>query len=350
MRHTHILIAPAELTLKSHHTRKKFTDILIHNIKSGLERKSLKYEIVCERGRIIIKTRAIEEASQILKRIFGISHFFVCIHVELNKLEEFVKDNWKKLIDPRKTFAVRVRRVGKHDFTSVELASKLGSYIDAKVNLTNPEQILYVEVRQDDCYVSNKKVVCMGGLPIGTTGKVVVPIMDSYSVLAAWMMMKRGCEIIPLFFSKSKMKSQLKVLKAWVIGRNLRVFSCNLRFKSRVEFGEAECEIARRWVSYRIAEKVATLTGSLALVGSEVIGHHLNDIRVLQFYDRGSSYPVFRPIICFSNDMLNSISRAIGIKIRRIKLGGPDLNLLFKLEMNLERDVKNITKTLEEIR
>ncbi len=97
-------------------------------------------------------------------------------------------------------FAIKCRRVGNHDFTSQEMAAFCGSVVVKKVgcavDLTNPELKIYVEVRDDEAFLfTMKKLTARGGLPLGTQGKVVVLVSSGIdSPVAAYLMMKRGCE------------------------------------------------------------------------------------------------------------------------------------------------------------
>ena len=101
-------------------------------------------------------------------------------------------------------FAIKCRRVGKHDFTSQEMAAHCGGVVRdrilAPVDLTNPDLTIFVEVRDDDTYIFHEKIRGPGGLPLGTQGKVVLFCFSSGidSPVAAYLMMKRGCEVIVL--------------------------------------------------------------------------------------------------------------------------------------------------------
>jgi len=94
---------------------------LIKNIKEAFKKNGVDCKIERERGRIFIHTSQEDKACEILKNVFGIVSFSPCICLqtsEIEKIANFCKMNYDKWIDVDETFAVRVKRVGKHDYTS----------------------------------------------------------------------------------------------------------------------------------------------------------------------------------------------------------------------------------------
>jgi thiamine biosynthesis protein ThiI len=377
MRYNQILVALGELTLKSEPVRRRFLSILLQNIRFGLKRANVKFEIEKTRGRIFIKTRQIKKASEVLRRIFGIAYFAPCKHIKLKNLESFVKENWKEFINPKKTFAVRVRRKGKHEFTSQELAAKLGSYIDAKVNLSNPDQTLYVEVRDQDCYVFTEKIKGLGGMPIGSAGRVVCLISGGIdSAVAAWMMLKRGCEIIALYAenypyidkkAKKRFKEIMKVLQKWSVGRILQAYTFNhgknLEYFVKNARRNLLCLLCKRMM-YRMANELAKRVNAKAIVTGESLGEvasqTLDNLSVL---DEASELPVFRPLIGFDKKEIIEMAKQIGtyeksimltkgctIVPRRPRTKGR-LEEILKMEekLNIEKLVEKSIKSLKEV-
>ena len=118
-------------------------------------------------------------------------------------------------------FAVRARRTGEHSFTSHDVAKEAGSAIleanknkNIKVNLTKPDFEIFIEVRHNKAFVFSEKIRGPGGFPMGTQGKVLAVILDKKSVYAAWLLMKRGCNV-RLLCSDEETKSYANLLKKW---------------------------------------------------------------------------------------------------------------------------------------
>ena len=98
-----------------------------------------------------------------------------------------------------------MRRVGTHPFTSQEKAVELGNLVRGEfprleVDLRHPDLELHVEIREGDCYLYTEVIQGAGGLPLGVEGSLVALVSGGIdSPVAAWMMMKRGCRILPIF-------------------------------------------------------------------------------------------------------------------------------------------------------
>ncbi len=323
MVYNEILIKYGEIFLKSEPVLRRFEKILRENIKAGLKEKKIKFEILRKRGRIFVKTKQIRKACNVLKRIFGIVSFSPCFHLktsELKKIQAFVKMNYPKWIKKNQSFAIRARRVGKHKYNSQELAKALGNIINRKVDLSKPDVEVFVEVRDNDTYIYTKEIKGPGGMPLGSAGKVVCLISGGIdSPVAAWLMMKRGCVIIPLFafFCKGdksdlkRFKEVVKELKKWHIGKKMRIFlfkhELNL-VQFRKKFYKYTCILCKRMM-YRVANELAKKIGAKAIVTGEslaqVASQTLDNLMVI---DQASELPVFRPLI--GADKIESIELA----------------------------------------
>ena len=69
-----------------------------------------------------------------------------------------------------------------------------------RVNLTSSNKEMFVEMRQNLAYIYLNTFKGVGGLPLGTQGSMVVLMSGGLdSPVAAWLMMKRGVMIIPVY-------------------------------------------------------------------------------------------------------------------------------------------------------
>jgi thiamine biosynthesis protein ThiI len=83
----------------------------------------------------------------------------------------------------------------------MELGKEAGSSIflandGIRVDLTDPDVIFYIEVRNNRSYIFNSYVRAHAGLPLGSQGRVVAEVNSERDLLSAWLMMKRGCRAI----------------------------------------------------------------------------------------------------------------------------------------------------------
>ena len=100
------------------------------------------------------------------------------------------------------SFAVKARREGSQGYTSMDVGREAGSAIfianedkGVRVDLTDPDVVFYVEVRENRAFVFSDYIRCHAGLPVGSQGKVLARVDDDRGLVAAWLMMKRGCRL-----------------------------------------------------------------------------------------------------------------------------------------------------------
>lgn len=102
------------------------------------------------------------------------------------------------------SFAVRARREGEHAFTSMDVGRDVGSavFVAAEkagktptVDLDAPDLEVHVDVRSGGAFLFRDMHEGPGGLPAGAQGHVVVLMDRPDAVVAAWLMMRRGCKI-----------------------------------------------------------------------------------------------------------------------------------------------------------
>ncbi|MGZ7120129.1 MAG: THUMP domain-containing protein [Methanobacterium sp.] len=163
MNYDRIIVRYGEIGVKSPSVRRRFENKLIENIKPKINCK-----IKINQGRIFLFPVKFDEALNELKKIIGVVSFSPVVSTEtsFNSIEQKINEYIDSLIsedlfDPEKTFAIRCRRVGKHEFSSQEMAGFCGSVVvkntDAPVNLSNPDFVLFIEVRDNKTYISMKK-------------------------------------------------------------------------------------------------------------------------------------------------------------------------------------------------
>ena len=67
------------------------------------------------------------------------------------------------------------------------------AYSSLTVDLSRPDIELFIEVRNNRAFLFRKVIDGPGGLPLGTQGRVLTIVDGERGMVAAWMMMKRGC-------------------------------------------------------------------------------------------------------------------------------------------------------------
>lgn len=268
-----------------------------------------------------------------LKKVFGLVSFSECERCSLQELDSYIMDFCTRAgLDRAETFALRLRRVGDHSFTSrektIELADKiLERFKNLRVNLDNPDATVYVEIRDNNCYLYSDIIKGAGGLPLGVEGKLVALFSGGIdSPVAAWMMMKRGCKIIPVYADMESFSSEsslrkaeavIEVLKAYQPDIELMVIKDDFLMRAKevlhkYDMENYTCLICKRRM-YRIAESIANEVGAKGIITGESLGQvasqTLDNLFVL---DSAISMPIYRPLIGFDKVEAEGIARKIG--------------------------------------
>ncbi|PCJ16773.1 MAG: tRNA 4-thiouridine(8) synthase ThiI [Candidatus Cloacimonadota bacterium] len=196
------LIRFDEICLKGGN-RRYFEDILVKNIKAAANSIG-KNRIEFLRDRIYlefdlsIETTTIES---LLKKIAGICDFskITTCETDLDKIYELAKELTSGL---KGTFKVEAKRnYKKFPIKSPEIARLVGSavYVEDQltVNLKNPDHKLYVHLYKDETLLYCKKTKGLGGLPVGSSGRLLSLISGGIdSPVASWNMFQRGCRVV----------------------------------------------------------------------------------------------------------------------------------------------------------
>jgi thiamine biosynthesis protein ThiI len=166
-----------------------------------------------------------------------------------------------------------------------------------------------------------------GGLPLGVEGRLVALFSGGIdSPVAAWMMMKRGCRITPIYVDLESLGGERALARAKEVAKALRAYQPDLellvmkdRFladaKDVLRSSDLEnyaCLICKRRM-YRIAESVAKDIGAKGIVTGESLGQvasqMLDNLFVLV---SAVSIPVYRPLIGFDKVETERIAKEIG--------------------------------------
>ncbi|MDD3858414.1 MAG: THUMP domain-containing protein, partial [Methanoculleus sp.] len=320
------LVRYSEIFLKSEPVRREWERTLIR----GIERVLPGAKAWRERGRIWL---AGDVDPEVLRNIFGIVSFSLCDVVPLDDLPggllAFCDGHG---IGDAVTFALRIRRIGKHSFTSRDLAERLGDlvrseYPHIRVDLDHPEREIFVEVRDGTSYLFDRKIPAAGGIPPGVEGTLVALVSGGIdSPVAAYLMMKRGCRIVPLYIglegyldgtNLARTKATVEALRRYQPDIGLLVVEDGYLARARrtlEERGEERytCLLCKRRM-YRIAAEVARRTGAKGFVTGESMGQvasqTLDNLAVLT---DAAAIPVYRPLIAFDKEDVVRLARDIG--------------------------------------
>jgi thiamine biosynthesis protein ThiI len=328
-----------EIGIKADWTRKLYERRLITNIKAVLKKHAISHTTFVRKfGRLYIKTTQAEEAAKKLTRVFGISSLSPALETtsNLNNILDISTRLASLRFKKGKSFAVRCHRIGTHQYTSQEVSRQLGSSIlsqlpqlKLKVNLTSPDQVLHVEVREDKAYVFTDVFKGAGGLPLGTQPKLICLMKDdTSSAVACWMTMKRGCPSVLVYFqetertNKSSLKkatTAAKTLMEWSTGfpRKLYVVKTKENFqKPNQNYPATLKSLLRKRLMLKIAQGMAKMKNAEGIVTGDTIqkketAQTLHAFRIQD--EAAKDYPVYRPLLGLDPNEIEQLAQKIGL-------------------------------------
>ena len=333
-----VLVRYGEIGLKTPGVRRHLEGLLSNHLGVMLTRQAASYsKITRERGRFFIQTTNAEVVAHTASQVFGVvsTSPVWTVSSDPDKIINQVKKLTPSFISEGQSFAVRVRRVKTHPFTSQEIASQVGAAIievtgknrpAAPVDLDNPDVEIHIEIREKSSYIFTTIIEGPGGLPYGSQGSVLGLHSGGLdSPVAQWLMMKRGARVIPLYFDsdvppqqslRTRALQSAKILAEWIPHNKVELLIVPyykiLRQLSKSKHPKITCILCKRMM-YRMGAIVAAQEGAKALVTGETLGQvasqTLDNLAVL---DSVVALPIFRPLIGIDKSQTMDLARRIG--------------------------------------
>jgi thiamine biosynthesis protein ThiI len=331
-----ILSSPGELALKGKN-RSFFERKLKENISYALA--DLKPRIKRLNGKFLIEISGNdwELVKKRIKTIFGISLFFPVHRAEGKSLKQ-LKEKLASALEKKRFYSFAVRAKNKDPATpeinSQTLNEELGRFIKdlsrAKVDLENPDLTIFVDKYPDCFYYYFEKETGAGGLPVGTTGKVLCLLSGGIdSPVAAYLMAKRGCQVDFVHFhafANGKLALKSKVVKIFHILQNYTLHSRlfllpYFPFQAEILKIQTENELVlfRRFI-LKVSTQLAKQHGYQALVTGDNLGQVASQtLENLSVTEKAVDLPLFRPLLCFDKNEIIKLARKIGTYEESIK-------------------------------
>jgi thiamine biosynthesis protein ThiI len=269
------------------------------------------------------------QAAERLRRVFGIANFARAARTPLD-IEGIAAAINRDLGDiDTSSFRVSVRRADKRfPMRSPEIEREVGGRIKLargwKVDLSNPELTIRVEIMADGAFYSFGRDRGPGGLPSGASGKVACLLSGGIdSPVAAWRMMKRGCTVHLVHFHSYPFLSRASQEKVREIAALLATWQLSARL-FLVAFGEIQRQVVLsvpaplrvviyRRLMVRIADRVAREHGARALVSGEAIGQVASQtLENMSVIASATRLPILRPLVGMDKEEIVEQAQRIG--------------------------------------
>jgi thiamine biosynthesis protein ThiI len=328
-----VMIRYGELFLKSEPVKRHFIQSLTRNIGKALQSEGLSHRFELHRGRILIHGDDPGRIAQVASRIFGIVEVAVCCltGTTIAEISDAAVEKAKGRLHKETSFAVRARRQGVPGITSQEIGAEVGSalhdaYPGSRVDLSHPEYEVFVEMRDFGALVYDSAITAPGGLPWGTQGKALSLLSSGIdSPVAAWLMMKRGCEMASLHidggrYAGSDVRATAErhhaVLSTWCAGfpMDLLVVDAEAFYDAITKSGQARyrCVLCKRFM-LGLGSAITKDRHFEALVTGDNLGQVASQtLTNIATISEAATVPVLRPLIGFDKDQVVRIARQIG--------------------------------------
>ncbi|MGB0663572.1 MAG: tRNA uracil 4-sulfurtransferase ThiI [Pontibacterium sp.] len=327
-----------EITIKSRPVRKRMIGRLQTNISIVTRRIDEEIKVKAYWDKIEVWFNGEDSDGDIksaivdaLSRMPGIAHFLEVDEYPLGSFEEvfqLTKASYESRL-AGKTFKVRVKRAGHHDFESPDLARYIGGGLlehteAVGVNLKNPDVWVDVEVKHDKVFIVSNIVKGLGGYPLGTQPAVLSLISGGFdSIVASYMTMRRGCKTHFLFFNLGGAAHEIGVkqvsLYLWEkYGSSARVKFISVPFDEVVgeiiqSVDNAHMGVILKRMMMRAAERVAPIAKAEALVTGESVAQVSSQtLQNLQLIDQVTEKLILRPLVVSDKQDIVNVAEEIG--------------------------------------
>jgi len=323
-----ILIAFGEFFLKSRGVRDFFKEKLVQNISFFLKKEEVGFKLHIFHNRIFVETSEIKKAANLLKMIFGISWVAECSYFPKTNLKEFsgfIGKNYKDWIKEKETFALRLRiEEGALKDKKEKVIERVAENIERKVDLSKPKREIFIEIRKNGWFLYLKKTRGAGGLPLGSSGKVLTLMSGGIdSPVAGYLALKRGAENIWLHFHSFPLVSNKSIEKVKELAGIFIKYQPRLKVYF-VPFHKIQAEIKTktnsqyrillyRRIMLKIAEIISEKENCEALVTGESLGQvssqTLSNMRVIE---EAVKIPVLRPLVSMDKEEIVQLAKRLG--------------------------------------
>ncbi len=280
---------------------------------------------------LLVRTPGIANSSRAVK-------FSLFAHTDIEDAEEpevdydYLADRvWSSYSEtlPGKRFVVRVKRTGKHGFTSPEVERQVGGRLlmraeGASVSLKAPDLVVRLEINGNSLYVLESTRQGLGGFPMGVQRPVLSLMSGGFdSTVASYLTMRRGIRTHFCFFSLGGRAHELGVKEVahflWQkYGSSHRVKFITVPFEGvvaeiLVSVDNSQMGVVLKRMMLRAATTVAREWNVDALVTGESIAQVSSQtLPNLALIDTATEMLTLRPLAVMDKNDIISIAREIG--------------------------------------
>ena len=283
---------------------------------------------------IEVRAKVAEEAPMVLnllKRTPGIHHILEVEEYPFETMHDIFEQTLAQVREELegKTFCVRVRRKGKHEFRSLDVERYVGGGLNqhietASVKLTKPDVTVRIDIDNDKMLLVKARHEGLGGYPIGTQEDVLSLISGGFdSGVSSYMLIRRGSRVHYCFFNLGGAAHEIGVKQMayhiwsrYSTSHKVRFVAINFEnvvgeILEKVDNGQMGVVLKRMMV--RAASKIAERFDIQAIVTGEALGQVSSQtLTNLRLIDKASDTLVLRPLITHDKEQIIAMAKEIG--------------------------------------
>lgn len=329
-----LLLRYGEIGLKGQN-RAYFCSRLRRNLRQCLRANGVAGRVWQEGRRIYVEADQVQAAAEAVLRVYGVVSLspvqVAAANMDAITAEAIELAN-REGLNGQRSFRVTARRADKSfPLTSPEIGRSVGAAVvdvtGARVDLSPASDLeIGVEVQRGRALVFGQVLSGPGGLPLGSQGRAVALLSSGIdSPVAIWLMMKRGCGVIPVHFSTSPAQAEqvqavVQALSRYAYGWSLRPIILSQQellepIMERLRESHAErwsCLFCKRAMLSKAAE-IAEQVGASAVITGDSLGQvasqTLSNLEVISY---GIPKPILRPLIGLDKTEIMAMARSIG--------------------------------------
>ncbi len=325
-----------EIMVKGSSAKRQMVGQLYNNLLTMLGRFSKEIHVrkFSDKIEVVTPTEFVTEVRELLLNTPGIEQLLEALQFDkMNTLDE-IKYKVGEVMHHEiegKTFVVRAKRSGTHDFRSTELERTVGGYMLATypsggVDLHNPEVTIRIELINNQLNIITNKYAGLSGFPLGTQGDILSLMSGGFdSTVASYLSMKRGIKTHFIFFNLGGVAHEIGVKQVALYLWHKFGSSHRVTFVS-VPFDDVLTEIFRsthntymgvtlKRLMLLAGEKVANeMEIDALLTGESVAQVSSQTLRNLALIDQAVNKLVLRPLATMNKPEIIKIANTIGTR------------------------------------
>ncbi len=323
-----------EIIMKSDSVRKRFIKVLANTIRDNLRAVDSTVTVVRLWDKIVVRSKDQTKKPYLIERlqcIPGIHHFLEVEEMTYINLHDIFEKTLAQVADEivDKTFCVRVKRRGCHDFNSMDVMRYVGGGLNqrvssAKVQLENPDVTVNLEIEDDKSLLTKARFDGLGGFPVSTQEDVLSLISGGFdSAVASFNFIRRGSRVHYVFFNLGGKTHEIGTKQtAYELWRKYspvhKVKFITVNFEPVVaeilqKIDDGYMGVVLKRMMVRVASRLAKQYKINALVTGEAMGQVSSQtLANLQMIDKASDTLILRPLITNDKEEIIKMAKKIG--------------------------------------